>query len=138
MTQLPQDQRLLDAIREVNPPLEKLMADRLELRLALRRTSAELDGTRQLLEKARRFRAETMPRYIALAKTVTLTAAAATLAALTIALFTRLWEATIPASLFASLLVPIWLTDMVEGQIGRWQLRLAKPVRFEFRGVEAK
>lgn len=41
------DKRLLAALKEVNPPIEKLMADRFELRQEMRRKEAELEAERQ-------------------------------------------------------------------------------------------
>lgn len=104
------DERVLAAMKAVNPPTEKLMAERRELRQEMRLTKAELD----------RVRLELIPRLIGIAKTISLSCAALALAALTLALFKGLFEVKTTTTLFASFLLPIWLVDQAEAKFGRW------------------
>jgi len=104
------DERLLAAIKAVNPPVEKLMADRLALRQEMRQAKDELERVRQHL----------IPRYIGVAKVIALGAATLALVALALALFKGLFEVKTTATLFASLLLPIWIVDQAERRFGRW------------------
>jgi hypothetical protein len=106
------DERLLAAIKAVNPPVEKLMADRLALRQEMRQAKDELERVRHHL----------IPRYIGVAKAIALGAATLALIALALALFKGLFEVKTTATLFASLLLPIWIVDQAERRFGRWVL----------------
>lgn len=116
------DARLLAAMKAVSPPLEKLMEDRLALRHDVNRVRAELEQERQRTDDLRRLRDLMIPRYIAIAKAVTLAAATIILIALAVAFFTGLFEIKTTASLFASLLLPLWLVEIAERRFGRWEL----------------
>ena len=126
------DQRLLAAMMAVNPPIEKLMADRLSLRQEMREAQELLELERQRALELSHVRDVSIPRYIGIAKAFTVTAAVLALVALGFALFTGLLEIKLPASLFASLLLPLWLVDTAERQFGRWEFRSDRPVRFRF------
>ena len=104
------DERLLAAIKAVNPPVEKLMADRLALRQEMRQAKNELEH----------FRYHLIPKYIGVIKAIALGAATLTLFALALALFKGLFEVKTTATLFASLLLPIWIVDQAETRFGRW------------------
>jgi hypothetical protein len=104
------DERLLAAIKAVNPPVEKLMADRLALRQEMRLAKDELERVRQQL----------IPRYIGVVKAIALGAATLALIALALALFKGLFEVKTTATLFASLLLPVWIVDQAEKRFGRW------------------
>lgn len=104
------DERLLAAMKEVNPPVEKLMADRLTLRREMRLAKDELE----------RVRHHVIPRYIAVIKIIALGAATIALIALALALFKGLFEVKTTATLFASLLLPVWIVDLAEKRFGRW------------------
>lgn len=107
------DERLLAAMKAVNPPIEKLMADRLALRQEMMRTKDELERVRHHL----------LPRYIGIAKAIALGAATLALIALALALFKGLFEVKTTATLFASLLLPVWIVDQAERKFGRWIVR---------------
>ena len=126
------DQRLLAAMMAVNPPIEKLMADRLSLRQEMREAQELLELERQRALELFHVRDVSIPRYIAFAKAFTVTALVLALVALGFALFTGLLEIKLPASLFASLLLPLWLVDTAERQFGRWEYRSGRPIRFRF------
>jgi hypothetical protein len=104
------DERLLAAMKAVNPPVEKLMADRLALRQEMRQTKDALQRVRHHL----------IPRYIAVVKATVLGAATLALIALALAFFRGFFEVKIVATLFASLLLPIWIVDQAEKRFGRW------------------
>jgi hypothetical protein len=104
------DERLLAAMKAVNPPLEKLMADRLALRQEMRQAKDELERVRHHL----------IPRYIGIVKAIALGAATLALIALALALFKGLFEVKTTATLFASLLLPVWIVDQAEKRFGRW------------------
>lgn len=104
------DERLLAAMKAVNPPLEKLMADRLALRQEMMQTKDELERVRHHL----------LPRYIGIVKAIALGAATLALIALALALFKGLFEVKTTAALFASLLLPVWIVDLAEKEFGRW------------------
>ncbi|GHD00713.1 hypothetical protein [Novosphingobium pokkalii] len=104
------DERLLTAMKAVNPPVEKLMADRLALRQEMRQTKDELELVRHYL----------IPRYIGIVKAIALGAATLALIALALALFKGLFEVKTTATLFASLLLPLWIVDLAETKFGRW------------------
>lgn len=104
------DERLLAAMKAVNPSVEKLMADRLALRQEMRQAKDELERVRHHL----------IPRYIGIVKAVALGAATVALFALALALFKGLFEVKTTATLFASLLLPIWIVDQAEKRFGRW------------------
>jgi hypothetical protein len=104
------DERLLAAMKAVNPPVEKLMADRLALRQEMRQAKDELERVRHHL----------IPRYIGIVKAIALGAATLALIALSLALFKGLFEVKTTATLFASLLLPIWIVDQAEKRFGRW------------------
>ncbi|WP_018075900.1 hypothetical protein [Novosphingobium nitrogenifigens] len=104
------DERLLAAMKAVNPPVEKLMADRLALRQETRQAKDELERVRHHL----------IPRYIGIVKAIALGAATLALIALALALFKGLFEVKTTATLFASLLLPIWIVDQAEKRFGRW------------------
>ncbi|MDE2570344.1 MAG: hypothetical protein KGM93_15645, partial [Sphingomonadales bacterium] len=108
------DARILAALQAVNPPLEKLMADRLALRQDINQTRAELESERHRLNEVSKFRDEMIPRYIGVAKAITLTATTIGLVALATAFFTGLLETRTIASLFASLSLPLWLVELAE------------------------
>lgn len=107
------DERLLAAIKAVNPPVEKLMADRLALRQEMRQTKDELERVRHHL----------IPRYIGIVKAIALGAATLALIALALALFKGLFEVKTTTTLFASLLLPVWIVDQAEKRFGRWVVR---------------
>jgi hypothetical protein len=107
------DERLLAAMKAVNPPIEKLMADRLALRQEMMRTKDELERVRHHL----------LPRYIGIVKAIALGAATLALIALALALFKGLFEVKTTATLFASLLLPVWIVDQAERKFGRWIVR---------------
>lgn len=107
------DERLLAAMKAVNPPVEKLMADRLALRQEMMRTKDELERVRHHL----------LPRYIGNVKAIALGAATLALIALALALFKGLFEVKTTATLFASLLLPVWIVDLAERKFGRWIVR---------------
>jgi hypothetical protein len=71
------DERLLAAMKAVNPPVEKLMADRLALRQEMKQAKDELERVRHHL----------IPRYICIVKAIVLGAATMALIALALALF---------------------------------------------------
>lgn len=104
------DERLLAAMKAVNPPLEKLMADRLVLRQEMMQTKDELKRVRHHL----------LPRYIGIVKAIALGAATLALIALALALFKGLFEVKTTATLFVSLLLPVWIVDQAEKHFGRW------------------
>ncbi|MBN9146326.1 MULTISPECIES: hypothetical protein [unclassified Novosphingobium] len=104
------DERLLAAMKAVNPPVEKLMADRLALRQEMKQAKDELERVRHHL----------IPRYICIVKAIVLGAATMALIALALALFKRLFEVKTTATLFASLLLPLWIVDQAERKFGRW------------------
>jgi hypothetical protein len=104
------DERLLAAMKAVNPPVEKLMADRLALRQEMRQAKDELERVRHHL----------IPRYIGIVKAIALGAATLALIALALALFKGLFEVKTTATLFASLLLPVWIVDQAEKRFGRW------------------
>lgn len=124
------DDRLLAAIRAVNPPVEKLMADRLALRLEVRRAKLELEAIDSQMNELRDFREIQIPRYIATAKIAALSVASILLTFLTIALFSGLFEIKITALLLASLILPLWLVDMAEHKFGRWYYDARSGMRF--------
>lgn len=107
------DERLLAAMKAVNPPVEKLMADRLALR-------QEMKEMMQAKDELERVRHHLIPRYIGVAKAVALGAATLALVALALALFKGLFEVKTTATLFASLLLPVWIVDQAEKRFGRW------------------
>lgn len=127
------DARILAAMQAVNPSLEVLMADRLALRQDANRTRAELESERQHAAELRRFRELLIPRYIAAAKTMTLTTATIGVIALAAAFFTGLLEIKTTASLFISLLLPLWLVELAERKFGRWEVSSLAPGRIRFR-----
>ena len=104
------DERLLAAIKAVNPPVEKLMSDRLALRQEMKQAKNELEH----------FRLHLIPRYIGIIKAIALGAATLALVALALALFKGLFEVKATATLFTSLLLPIWIVDQAETRFGRW------------------
>jgi hypothetical protein len=106
------DERLLAAMKAVNPPVEKLMADRLALRQEMMQTKDELERVRHHL----------IPRYIGIVKAIALGAATLALIALALALFKGLFEVKTTATL-ASLLLPVWIVDQAERKFGRWIVR---------------
>ena len=129
------DARILAAMQAVNPPLEKLMSERFALRHEAWHARAELECAQGRVDEMRNFREVLIPRYIAFAKAVSLGAAGLTLLALAAAFFTGLFEVRTTASLFASLLLPLWLVDQAEQEFGRWRIRLGKPPIFKCVGV---
>ena len=129
------DARILAAMQAVNPPLEKLMTERVALRLEVRQANMELEYRQRRVDELRNFREVLIPRYIAFAKVVSLGAAGLTLFALVTAFITGLFEVRNTASLFASLLLPLWLVDQAEQEFGRWRIRLGKPPIFKCVGV---
>jgi hypothetical protein len=104
------DERLLAAMKAVNPPVEKLMVDRLALRQEMRQAKDELERVRHHL----------IPRYIGMVKAIALGTATLVLIALALALFKGLFDAKTTAILFASLLLPVWIVDLAEKRFGRW------------------
>jgi hypothetical protein len=124
------DSRLLAAMLEVNPPIEKLMADRLLLRHDNRETKAQLDQVLIGMADLKQLRDVQLPRYIAKAKLASLSVAAMLLAALAFSLFSPLFDLTITATLFASMIFPLWLVDIAEQKFGRWKIRRGVPPVF--------
>lgn len=106
------DERLLAAMKAVNPPVEKLMADRLAMRQEMRLAKDELERVRHHM----------IPRYLGVVKAIAMGAATLALIALALALFKGLFEVKTTATLFASLLLPIWIVDQAERKFGRWVL----------------
>lgn len=127
------DARLLAAMQAVNPSTEKLMADRLALRRDLERARCELTDTRARANDLSQYRDVLIPRYIAAAKIGTLMVATIALMGIAAALFTSLLELKLTASLFASLMLPLWLVDMAERKFGRWELQRSARFRFASR-----
>ena len=117
------DARILAAMQAVNPSLEVLMADRLALRQDANRTRAELESERLHAAELRRFRELLIPRYIATIGVIALAAA----------FFTGLLEIKPTASLFISLLLPLWLVELAERKFGRWEVSLLAPGGIRFR-----
>jgi Flp pilus assembly protein TadB len=124
------DPRILAALHAVNPPVEKLMTDRLSLRLEVRRTQQELLQAEQRMCELRYFREVQIPRYIAVAKLASLAVACGLLVGLVMALFFGLFEVKITASLLASLLLPLWLVDLAEQSFGRWRFSTENGFQF--------
>ncbi|WP_018075316.1 hypothetical protein [Novosphingobium nitrogenifigens] len=116
------DERLLVALKEVNPPIEKLMADRFELRQEMRRKQAELDAERQRVKEMHFLTFEEIPQSLAFAKRTVLLIASLSLFALIIAYFSKIFEIKTISIIFISLLLPIWLIDRAEGKFGRISL----------------
>lgn len=116
--------KLLATMQAVSPPLEKLMAERVALRNEIRTACSALADTERQIALLLKVRDVRIPRYIAYAKAITLTATMAALAALALSLFTNLIEIKITAPLFASFLIPLWLVERAEQQFGRWHIRL--------------
>lgn len=108
------DKRLLAAMKAVNPPVEKLMADRLALRQEVRQVKHELDY----------FCHQMLPNFIGAIKVIVLGASSLALLILALALFKGLFEIKVTATLFASLLLPIWIVDRAEAKFGRWVIHL--------------
>ncbi len=127
------DARIFAAMQAVNPPLEKLMTDRLALRHEVRQARLDLECRQHRVDELHNFREVLIPRYIAFAKFVSLGAAGLTLLALAASFFFGLFEVKTAASLFASLLLPLWLVDQAEQEFGRWQVRLSKSPIFNAR-----
>lgn len=117
------DARILAALRAVNPPVEKLMTDRLSLRLEVRRTQQEVAEADRRMGELRYFREVQIPHYIAIAKLASLAAASFLLIVLVVALFSGLIEVKTIASLFASLILPLWIVDLAEQRFGKWRFR---------------
>jgi len=117
------DARVLAAMRAVNLPVEKLMTDRLSLRLEVRRTQQELAEAERRMEELRYFREVQIPHYIAIAKLASLIAPSLLLIMLFVALFSGLTEVKTTASLFASLTLPLWIVDLAEQRFGKWRFR---------------
>lgn len=113
------DKRLLAALKEVNPPIEKLMADRFELRQEMRRKEAELDVERQRGAEMDRLKLEIIPQSLAFAKLMVLAIATITLIALILALFQKTFEIKTISIILISLLLPLWLVDRAESRFGR-------------------
>ncbi|KUR78072.1 hypothetical protein [Novosphingobium sp. FSW06-99] len=130
------DVRILAAMQAVNPPLEKLMTERFALRHEVRQANLELECRQRRVDELRNFREVLIPRYIAFAKVVSLGAAGLTLLALAAAYFFCLFEVKATASLFASLLLPLWLVDQAEQEFGRWEVRLGKSPNFNCRTAD--
>jgi hypothetical protein len=63
------------------------------------------------------------PSYIGVVKAIALGAATLALIALALALFKSLFEVKTTATLFASLLLPLWIVDQAEKRFGRWVVR---------------
>ena len=75
---------------------------------------------RQAKNELEHFRYHLIPKYIGVIKAIALGAATLTLFALALALFKGLFEVKTTATLFASLLLPIWIVDQAETRFGRW------------------
>lgn len=116
------DERLLAALKEVNPPIEKLMADRFELRQKMRRKQAELDAERQRVKEMHFLTLVEIPQSLAFAKRTVLLIASLSLFALVIAYFSTIFEIKTISIILISLLLPIWLIDRAEGKFGRISL----------------
>lgn len=130
-SQLPiADARVLTAMRAVNPPIEKLMTDRLSLRIEVRRTQQELAEAQRRVGEMRYFREVQIPHYIAVAKMASISAASLLLVALVVSLFSGLIDVKNIASLFASLILPLWIVDLAEQKFGQW--RFCAPTGFRF------
>ena len=113
------DKRLLAALKEVNPPIEKLMADRFELRQEMRRKEAELEAERRRVAEMDRLKLEIIPRSLAFAKITVLTIATIALIALILAYFQKAFETKTISIILISLLLPLWLIDRAEDKFGR-------------------
>lgn len=113
------DTRLLAALKEVNPPIEKLMADRFELRQEMRRKEAELEAERQRVAEMDRLKLEIIPQSLAFAKITVLTFATIALIALILAFFQKAFETKTISIILISLLLPLWLIDRAENKFGR-------------------
>lgn len=116
---------LLGTLQEVNPPLEKLMAERVQLRHQMRAQAEAHAAAAKEAAELRVLRETEIPRYLALAKSVAIISAVCALIALAISLFTHLigLKATIP--LFAFSVVQLWVVDRAETRFGRWRLHIS-------------
>jgi len=124
------DHRILGAMMAVNPSLEMVMADRLLLRRDNRQTKAQLNEALSRISVLQNVRDVQLPNFIGLAKFASLSAASVLLVALVIAFFTHFLAITTTASLFASLILPLWLVDHAEQKFGRWELDVGTSPRF--------
>jgi|SRR5579863_455342 len=124
------DHRILAAMMAVNPSLEMVMADRLLLRRENRQTKAQLNKALSRVSVLQHLRDVQLPNFIGLAKFASLSAASVLLAALAIAFFTHFLAISTTASLFASLILPLWLVDHAEQKFGRWELDVGTAPRF--------
>lgn len=114
--------KLLETLASINPPLEKLIAERVQLRHEIRaRCEAQIAATREALE-LQALRETEIPRYLALAKAVAITSAACALAVLAISLFTDFIELKTTIPLFAFSVVQLWVVDRAETCFGRWRI----------------
>lgn len=121
---------LLATMQALSPPLEKLMTERVALRAEIRSAQSALAETEKQIVHLKQVRDVRIPRYIAVAKSAALIATIIALVALTLSLFTGLFEIKIVAPLFASLLIPLWLVDFAERNFGRWHLHLDRAPTF--------
>ena len=124
------DARVLAAMRAVNPPVEKLMTDRLSLKLEVRRSQQKLAEAERRMEELRYFHEVQIPHYIAMAKLASLVAASLLLVMIVVALFSGLVEVKTTASLFASLILPLWIVDLAEQRFGKWRFRADTGFKF--------
>jgi hypothetical protein len=123
-------EHLLATMQAVSPSLEKMMAERLDLRRQIRASQTALAETEAQITALQRVRDVRIPQYIGIAKAVTLAATIAALIALSLSLFTSLIEIKVTAPLFASLLLPLWLVDHAEQHFGRWQIHVGARANF--------
>ena len=121
---------LLATMRALSPSLEKLMADRIALRTEVRSAQSALVETQKQIVRLKQLRDVRIPRYIAVAKTAALIATIVALVALTLSLFSNLFEIKIVVPLFGSILIPLWLVDFAEQCFGRWHLHVARAPTF--------
>lgn len=111
------DAGILAAMRAVNPPLEKLMEERLALRIENRETRVRLGEALVQVTQLQYTRDWDTLRYITEAKRITLLTACVALAALATAMFTHLLSVTLTAPLLSSLLLPLWIVDYAETKL---------------------
>jgi hypothetical protein len=121
---------LLATMVAVSPPLEKLMTERAQLRAEIRSIRTELEHAGEETAILREMRDSQIPRYIGIAKAVSLTAATCALFALITSLFTGLIDPKITTPLLASALVPLSLVVLAEQRFGRWHLHLTHSPTF--------
>lgn len=121
---------LLEALKSVNPPLERLMEERMQLRRQIQTQQAALAVADVDAMRLRQICGTEIPRYLGHAKTVSITAITGALIAVTISLFGDPENLTNAVPLLASSLIPLWLVDRAESRFGHWHIHLARRPSF--------